>query len=111
MDRRSEGKRTSDHELLVTPPDPSVLPLLPTFLVRCRERVATLERLLGSEDHASARAIAHDLAGSGGSFGLELLSSLGRSLETALQARDRRAADKVLDRLRRYLEEVRILPA
>lgn len=87
--------------------DPIVRGLLPGYLERRDEELQTLQKLLANDDFEKIRILGHNLSGSGGAYGLQTLTEIGRRIETAAGAADSQALDAELDNLAQFLQSVR----
>jgi DNA-binding response OmpR family regulator len=83
--------------------DSLVTDLVPAFLARRREDVATLREAVSSGDLEPARLIGHRLAGSASGYGFPEMGKLGREIESAALRRDARSVEKDIDRLEAML--------
>lgn len=63
-------------------------PMIGGFLSRRREEVARLREQLFRGDFGSIAAIAHRMKGNGAAFGFQVITDLGRELETGARAAD-----------------------
>ena len=73
------------------------------YLQARRRQLGELQQMLVSDNVEQLRAVGHNLAGSGASFGLPHVSELGRSLEAAARAGDHAAAERELAALQDYV--------
>ena len=88
--------------------DPILKALLPGYLARRREELATLNVALERGDFATLRTIGHNLLGSGGAYGLAKVSEFGRAIETAAIADDADAIRATIQQMQAFLEELSI---
>ena len=88
--------------------DPLLLTLIPSFLAHRQEDVATVENALASGDFATIRMLGHSMKGSGGSYGFEVISRIGRELELAAREQDGGAIRQALTELVDYLSRVHV---
>ncbi len=86
--------------------DRSIRPLLERFLARCSANLRSLDEALAAGDYAAIAAIAHGLAGAGGTYGLGDVSVLGRRIEQAARAGEGERVAPILEELRRFLAEL-----
>ncbi len=80
--------------------DPFAAELMDSYLEGRKEDVRLLQRAVVNENYELVRMIGHNLFGSGGAYGLEVLSVIGDKLERAAQAKnveDIRSAIKELE--------------
>lgn len=77
-------------------------PLIPGFLERREKEVQDLQQMLRAENFSAIRDVGHKLKGTGAGYGFQLLSDLGRTLETA-------AGQKNLQELQKTVEQLAIV--
>lgn len=82
--------------------------LAPEYLEARRRDVIEAALLLARRDFSGLTTIAHNIAGSGASYGFERLSELSANLELAARARDASASEQHLAALRDHVERVRL---
>jgi CheY-like chemotaxis protein/two-component sensor histidine kinase len=80
--------------------------LVATYVARRLEDVAEISVCLQTAQHERIGFLAHRMAGSGGSFGLPLVTELGRELERHSKAHNRAASEEAMKRLKQHLLEV-----
>ncbi len=88
--------------------DPLLLTLIPSFLEHRQEDVATIENALANGDFTAIRLLGHSMKGSGGSYGFEVISRIGRELEVAARDKDGGAVRQTLTELVDYLRRVHV---
>jgi CheY-like chemotaxis protein len=84
--------------------------LVPPYLASRREEIRELEKWLGTADFEHLSVAAHNLKGSGQSYGFSDLTRLGKVLEESAQAADTDAVRWLLEQLGDYLNRVQLLP-
>src|SRR5688500_18149431 len=82
--------------------------LVPDYLEARRRDVHAAGALLARADFDGLTTIAHNIAGSGASYGFQRLSELGATLEKAARAGDVSASKTHLDALREHLGKIRL---
>lgn len=76
----------SFEEIIFDPADDipyDLWPMMEDFLIRREKEIIELQRLVDIGDFVSIRFIGHRLKGTGGGFGLPVLSEIGAQLEEA----------------------------
>lgn len=86
--------------------DPLIRPLIPLFLKHQHQALADIREALARQDFDTLRTIAHKLKGSGGSYGLDAVSLLGKQLEDAARAGDTNAILSHIATLDDYLQQL-----
>ena len=90
--------------------DPLLQPLIPDYLKNRRLDLQRLADGLARKDFALLRKTGHDMAGSGGAYGLPPISDLGRRIEDAAVAGDAAAVAMARDDLQVFLDTVKLPP-
>ena len=80
------------------------------YLARRKEAMSSLRGLLDREDYDSVRRMAHDVKGTGASYGFAPLTNVARSLEQAAMAHDLARMQGALNSMDAYLESVELTP-
>lgn len=86
--------------------DPIVRGLLPGYIARRWEELASLTQLLEEKRFEELRVIGHNLSGSGGAYGLPGLTEIGRSIESAAASADQEVLGAELQNMAEYLVRV-----
>lgn len=87
--------------------DPEVADLVPEYLERRAADAAALRRAIDAGEFERVRTLGHRMKGSGSSYGLPEVTSLGRALEAAGRARDPKAARRARGELERLVASLR----
>jgi signal transduction histidine kinase/CheY-like chemotaxis protein/HPt (histidine-containing phosphotransfer) domain-containing protein len=82
--------------------------LAPKYLTARREELGELLALLEAADFPGLRKVAHNLRGTGTSYGFPDLTDIGREMEKSAEAADPGSVYQQLTRLSRYLDRVRV---
>jgi len=96
----------SNDDILVTV-DVALADLVPIFLANCRAHARALHAAAAAGDLGAARAVGHNLSGSGSSYGFDQVSLFGREIERAAGEGDARALGDLAQQLEEYLARVR----
>lgn len=83
--------------------------LVPGYLSARRAELHQLTTLLAARNFGRLGSLAHDIKGSGGSFGFPDLTRLGGALETSAQNGDPAAVQDILAQLGDYLDRVQLV--
>jgi CheY-like chemotaxis protein/HPt (histidine-containing phosphotransfer) domain-containing protein len=73
--------------------------VIPVYLASCRNNVSVMLEAFDRADYAIVTILAHNMSGSGGSFGFQAISDFGAGLEQA-------SGDIDVDRVRKRLSEL-----
>lgn len=105
----TNGKGKSADEILVYV-DEDIADLVPEFLDGRREDVSKIERMIQENNFSVLYTLGHDMKGCGQGYGFDEISIIGKHIESA--AKEQNAPEVLIwnDRLKNYLEAVRVLP-
>ncbi|MCX8021637.1 MAG: Hpt domain-containing protein [Syntrophorhabdaceae bacterium] len=82
---------------------------MPEFLENRVKDISRIKRALERGDFNSISSIGHNMKGSGGSYGLTMISELGKQIEVAASQRDVEAIKWLTEKLSTYLNTIEIL--
>jgi CheY-like chemotaxis protein len=88
--------------------EPELLALLPGFIAKRKGDARAIRSALADGNLALIGVLAHNMKGTGASYGLPTVSELGRSLGDAVEHLDVAAIGRVVDELADYLGEVEV---
>jgi HPt (histidine-containing phosphotransfer) domain-containing protein len=83
--------------------------LIPGYLGTRREDVQKLYRAIAEKDHETIRLLGHSMKGSGGGYGFDGITEIGRQLEIAAKQQDLDESRKLADALKLYLDRVAVI--
>ena len=109
MTRRRVLPKRVGGAILVTP-DAAIARLVPKFLANRQLDVAIIIDMLRRKAYVELISLAHNLTGTGGSYGCDGISDIGRALTEAAEKRDHAAVRTQAGVLEDYLRRVRIAP-
>lgn len=89
--------------------DPEIAALIPAFLAEMRSHSGRIRLAIEQGDFPTARAIAHQMAGAGGSYGFAEVTNLGRAMEQAALAPDQAELVRLSALFDEYLQNVKIV--
>ena len=90
--------------------DPLLKPLIPDYLKNRRADLQKIADALAKKDFTALRKLGHDMAGSGGAYGIPPISDIGRGIENAALANETVAIEMALAELRVFLDTVKLPP-
>ena len=107
--QRSRGTLVRSKETIVVQVNPRIGDIVDSYLAHRRQALEPMLQALDQGEFEHIRDAAHDLVGTGGSFGFEDMSHIGRSLERA--AADGRPDEvrSLVDELAEYLSRVEVV--
>lgn len=89
--------------------NPELDELVPGYLRQRRREVQGMLALLAASDYDRLRSLAHDLKGTGSSYGFPELTRFGSDLESAAKVADRETVAKQIPQLADYLSRVELI--
>lgn len=89
--------------------DEDLLDIVEPYLQKRRNDISTLRAALIQGDHETIRSLGHKMKGSGGGYGLDRISEIGKTLEEAAKLQDTATMDKTIAALQDFLERVEII--
>ncbi len=89
--------------------DYDIKDLIPDYLEKRREDLSKIKNSFYKKDYTSISRLGHIIKGSGGSFGFNDLSYIGKSLEHAAEKKDAKTIRKSIDELTHYLDNVKVV--
>jgi len=82
--------------------------IVPGFLEGRRKDVIDLRQALRDGNYETVRIIGHTMKGSGGGYGFQGITEIGRQLESAAEEKNREAVRHCTEELADYLERLQI---
>lgn len=82
--------------------------IFPTFIEHCKKDLRSIENALAERDFKSIQIIGHKMLGSGGGYGLDKLSEIGKSLEQAAKVNDLGSIVRSKTELAEFLQNLRV---
>ena len=89
--------------------DSDLIELIPDFLENRRQDAHAIIGGVEQNDFEIIRGLGHNMKGSGGGYGFDAITDIGRSLEQATKDENPPEILKLADELATYLERVEIL--
>ncbi|NOT39961.1 MAG: PAS domain S-box protein [Alphaproteobacteria bacterium] len=84
---------------------------VPAYLQNCRQDVFTMSDALDRADFETVTRLGHNMRGSGGAYGFQLITDIGAALQHAAEIADCDASRKWVSELSLYLDRVESPPA
>ncbi len=94
---------------IVVEVDQFLADIVPLFLESRRAEIPTLQTALADGDFETLRRLGHDLKGTGGGYGFDAVTDIGRSLEEAAIAQRTPDVEAAIDALVRFLDRVKVV--
>ncbi len=83
--------------------------LIPGYLENRRKDIATIREALAVKDYEAIRSLGHKMKGSGGGYGFDAITDIGRALEDAAKGDHAEEIEKQTEILASYLERVEVV--
>jgi HPt (histidine-containing phosphotransfer) domain-containing protein len=99
-----EGK-----EKIIVKVDPEIADLVPVFLSNRKKDIENMESCLEAQNFEQIERLGHSMKGSGGGYGFEGITEIGRLIEIAGKEKDVEGIKKGIEDLRDYLDRVEIV--
>jgi len=106
--QRAEPQANASERISVHPPA-GIEEAIPLFLETTREDLQALSRFLDQQDYSRIRFIGHDLKGTGGGYGFDAISTIGKAIEEAAKMSDGNEILKQIAVLKDYLDRVDVV--
>ncbi|MDD3581388.1 MAG: Hpt domain-containing protein [Desulfobacca sp.] len=96
-------------EKIVVRIDADLEDLIPGYLQNRRQDLEAILAALERQDFEAIRVLGHTMKGTGGGYGFDAISDIGRDLEAAAQEQDIPAIHQGVAALRDYLQTVEVV--
>ena len=96
-------------EKIIVYVDAELEDLIPGFLENRQEDIRSIREALEKDDYETIRTLGHSMKGSGGGYGFDAITDIGRSLEMAAKERNAEEIRKRVGELLHYLEHVEVV--
>ena len=88
--------------------DPDLQDLIPGYLENRGKDLLTYQEALEKNDFDLIAVLGHSMKGSGGGYGFNELSTIGRAIENAAKIRDKEAVRQSITEMAAFLENVEV---
>jgi HPt (histidine-containing phosphotransfer) domain-containing protein len=106
MTQNSGGRQNGK---ILVKADPDVADLIPDFLNNRRKDITVMLDALKRGDFETIRVLAHSMKGSGGGYGFDAITEVGRDLEQAAKSKNTEEIGKHISALSSYLDRVEVI--
>ena len=89
--------------------DKDLKPIIPQFLENRKNDIHKISNYLEENNYEEIEVIGHSMKGSGGGYGFEEITEIGKEIENAAKAKNSKKIMKEVDNLKLYLEEIEII--
>ena len=94
---------------IVVQVDKALQDLIPGYLNARREDVRKLHRAIADKDLETIRLLGHSMKGSGGGYGFDGITEIGRQIEASAKNQDLEESRKLTETLKQYLDRVTVV--
>lgn len=98
-----------NEEEIIVRVDSEIEDLVPGYLENRRKDIITIRTALENRDFETIKVIGHSMKGSGGGYGFDKITDIGKSIELAAKESNHEDIVKFLDELLDYLERIIIV--
>lgn len=103
-----DNNDSENSEKIVVRVDPDLEDLIPEFLENRHKDTESITQLLKDEDFENIRILGHSMKGSGGGYGFDRISEIGKSIEDAAKTKDWEIIKGCVGELSSYLNRVEV---
>jgi HPt (histidine-containing phosphotransfer) domain-containing protein len=89
--------------------DEDLQDLIPGYLENRLKDMEAIQEYLAQGDYEAIRSIGHKMKGSGGGYGFDEITNIGRAMEEAAKIGDREEIQKQTEALKTYLDHIEIV--
>ena len=107
--QQPRGKLNRSSKTIVVQVDPRIGDIVDSYLEHRRQDLNSLLKALDRGEFEHIGHVAHDLVGTGASFGFEDMTQIGRCLESAVANRQTEEIKLLVEELAEYLSRVEVV--
>ena len=104
-----DEKRNGEDGAIIAEVDTDLQDIVPIFLDNRREDAHLLQEAVAQGDFETIRVTGHNMKGSGGGYGFDGITEIGKEIETAAKSKDAAAVEAGIEKLTDYLQRVRVV--
>ncbi|MGR3320205.1 MAG: Hpt domain-containing protein [Candidatus Anammoxibacter sp.] len=105
----NQDKELKYGEKIVVHVDADLEELVPDFLKNRHEDIKSIQSALETKDFETIRILGHSMKGSGGGYGFDDITDIGKAIEQASCDANSNEIKRILDELASYLENVSVV--
>lgn len=83
--------------------------LIPDFMKNRHQDITMISEFLGRDEFDEIKRIGHSMKGSGGGYGFDEITQIGRELEMAAKNNDKANVSRLVNILSEYLSKVKVV--
>lgn len=96
-------------EKIIVHIDPELKDLIPEYLANRNKDIESITDALGKGDYTLIKTLGHSMRGSGGGYGFDAITDIGRSLEQAAKNKNSKEVQEHVSELKGYLECIEVV--
>jgi len=100
---------STKNEKIIVHVDPDLEDIIPEFLLNLAEDLQSILEALDKNDYESVRILGHSMKGSGGGYGFDQVTEMGRDIENAAGAMDAQTVRDKVSEIKNYLQRVEVV--
>ena len=104
-----QNNNSEQEEEIVVHLDAYLEDIIPGFLKNRRKDIKNMLKALECDDYEVIMILGHGMKGSGGGYGFEVITDIGRSLEQAAKNKNSEEVRKWVNKLSTYIERVKVV--
>ena len=98
-----------EQKKIVVKIDADLEELVPEYLENREEDVKSISELLEKDDFEKVRILGHSMKGSGGGYGFDRISEIGKTIEDSAKEKNLNEIKKGVEQLSHYLQNVEVV--
>jgi len=83
--------------------------LIPLYLENRKKDIESITSALEKHDFETIRTLGHSMKGSGGGYGFDEISTIGKGIEQAAKSQDHEEIRRLIKKLSQYVENIQII--
>ena len=95
-------------EKIIVKVDPELEELIPSYLQNLEKNTANIKAGLAKDDMELCRTLGHNMKGSGGSYGFDFVSAMGKEIEDAARTAKNEEIKNCIEKLEDYLKHIEV---
>ena len=99
----------NDEDRIIVHIDADLEPIIPRFFELRKEDVDSIKKSLKKGDYETMRRSGHSMKGSGGGYGFDYISELGKGIENAAIEENSKEIEQRVNELSKYLKKVEVI--
>ena len=104
-----EENKVEHNEKITVKVDSDLEDLMPGYLQNRHGDIGKIQKALEQNDYESIRVLGHTMKGTGGGYGFDSITDIGRSIEQSAKDKNPEDIRKLIHELSSYLERVEVV--